>query len=149
MLITDKRISTMVEESRFMEDKRMNEQENLVDGYVMADDETVQDSIRITIDMPDGTSKKYEMMGLFVADVFQYMALSPLDPDDTDIVLLPCEEGPDGEAVFRDFYSDEEYETAAAAFDRLFNDDPDEDISVLDPNEIEEESELTDADYEW
>jgi hypothetical protein len=132
-----------------MEKMQMNEnEENVADGYLMAEDETVQDAIRITIDMPDGTSKEYELMGIFAADVFRYMALSPTDPEDSDIVLMPFEEGPDGEVVFRDFYSDEEYDTAAEEFDRLFNDDPDENIEFLDPDEIESESELTDADYE-
>jgi antitoxin component HigA of HigAB toxin-antitoxin module len=50
--------------------------------------------------------------------------------------------------VFRDFYSDEEYQAAAEAFDRLFNDDPDEDLTELNPDEIVSESELSDEDYE-
>jgi hypothetical protein len=76
------------------------------------------------------------------------MALAPVDPDDMDIVILPYEEGSEGEVVFRDFYSDEEYQAAAEAFDRLFNDDPDEDLTELNPDEIVSESELSDEDYE-
>jgi uncharacterized protein YrzB (UPF0473 family) len=118
------------------------------DGYVMRDGETVQDSIRITMERPDGTKQEFDVMGIFTEDVFQYMALAPVDPDDMDIVILPYEEGSKGEVVFRDFYSDEEYQAAAEAFDRLFNDDPDEDLTVMNPEDIASESELSDEDYE-
>jgi len=118
------------------------------DGYVMQDGETVQDSIRITMESLDGTKQEFDMMGIFMEDVFQYMALASVDPDDMDIVILPYEEGPEGEVVFRDFYSDEEYQAAAEAFDRLFNDDPDEDLTVMNPDDIVSEGELSDKDYE-
>jgi uncharacterized protein YrzB (UPF0473 family) len=121
---------------------------NEEDGYAMQDGETVQDSIRITMESPDGTKREFDVMGIFTEDVFQYMALAPVDPDDMDIVILPYEEGSEGEVVFRDFYSDEEYQAAAEAFDRLFNDDPDEDLTELNPDEIVSESELSDEDYE-
>jgi uncharacterized protein YrzB (UPF0473 family) len=119
---------------------------NIMSSHIMEEGETVQDSIQITMETPDGLEKVYEVMGLFTADVFQYIALAPMDPEDMDIVILPCEEGAEGEMVFRDFYSDEEYETAQEAFDRLFNDDPDEDLTVLDPEQIVSEEELSDED---
>lgn len=116
-------------------------------GHIMEEGEELQESLLITFEAEDGGKKEYAVMGMFVADVFQYMALVPTDPEETDVVLMPYEEGEDGFVEFRDFYSEEEYEKADEAFQE-FLEDYQADGLYLNEEFVAEESELDEGEYE-
>lgn len=115
-------------------------------GYIMQEGEELQENLLITFDMEDGVRKEYALMGMFVADVFQYMALVPTDPEDMNIVIVPYEEGEDGMVEFRDFYSDEEYDKAEEAFQVFAADNMEDDLHI-NPEDVLEEVQLQEEDY--
>lgn len=85
------------------------------------DDEEFHESLRITLNMDDGTEVPCEVLGLFALDEAQYMALYRLDKANGDVAILPYEGDAEGNVCFREFEDEDEYEAAAAEFDRLFN----------------------------
>lgn len=115
-------------------------------GYIMQEGEKLEENLLITFESADGGRNEYALMGMFVADVFQYMALVPTDPQNTEIVLMPYEEAADGFVAFRDFYSDEEYEKADEAFWEFFAEYQADDYPI-DSGDILQKSELQEQDY--
>lgn len=100
--------------------------EALEDDY--GDQDEFQDSLRITLEQEDGTEIPCEAMGLFRVGDGQYMALYRLDLDNGQVDIVPYEEDAEGNVRFREFVDEDEYEDAAAEFDRLFNEEIKEDM---------------------
>ena len=115
-----------------------------IDGYIMEEGEEVVENLIIEMSFQDGETKEYALMGIFVADVFQYMALAPVDEEDMEIKIVPFEEGENDTVEFRDFYSEEEYIKAEEAFHEMFDD---EDDFIINADEVIEERDLTEEDY--
>ena len=115
-----------------------------IGGYIIEDGEEQMNSPVIEMSLHNGEVKKYALMGMFVADVFQYMALAPMDDEDMEVLIVPFEEGEDDTVEFRDFYNEEEYIKAEEAFHKMFDED---DEFVINMDEVIEECELTQEDY--
>lgn len=115
-----------------------------IDGYLMEEGEEQIENLIIEMSFHDGEIKKYALMGVFVADVFQYMALAPVDDEDMEVMIVPFEEGENDTVEFRDFYNEEEYIVAEEAFHEMFDDDDD---FIINADEVIEERELTEEDY--
>ena len=78
------------------------------------------------MERPDGTLFRFNLLGQFTNKEFtkEYVAVRDVDdPDEENIILIPCHEGEDGMAVFENFESQEEYEEAEERFYELFNDE--------------------------
>ncbi|MDO5785524.1 MAG: DUF1292 domain-containing protein [Eubacteriales bacterium] len=93
-----------------------------------AKEDQFRESVRITLELFDGTEQEYEIVGIFAVDNHsQYMALHPWDHEDEAYVqLVPFEEGQDGEVAFRDFRDEKEYQQAEAVFQEMFTQDEEE-----------------------
>lgn len=115
-----------------------------IDGYLMEEGEEQIENLIIEMSFHDGEIKKYALMGVFVADVFQYMALAPVDDEDMEVMIVPFEEGENDTVEFRDFYNEEEYIKAEEAFHEMFDD---EDDFIINEDEVVEERDLTEEDY--
>ena len=92
------------------------------------DPEDIHENWELTWEGEDGTCLRYEVIGLFAVEGRnQYIALHPLDVgDDQAVVLLPYEEGENGDVVFTEFGSEEEYRKAQETFIRYFIEEDDE-----------------------
>lgn len=107
------------------------------DNFVFdgAEDMTMEEAIEdakepyiVTFDMADGSSLDYEILGAFLMDNTNYMALSPLaeGSEENEVHLFRFVEGENGEVEFQNIDDDMEYEMASIYF-RDMVDDLDED----------------------
>lgn len=106
------------------------------------DPEDIHENWELTWKGADGTCLHYEVIGLFAVDGRkQYIALHPMDVgDDQGVVLLPYGEGEDGNVVFTEFETEEEYRKAQETFVRYFIEEEDEE--AFEDVEIEGEAVL-------
>lgn len=79
----------------------------------------------VTLEMSDGSTKKYEAMGVFLAEDRQYMALHPAGAPaegDIPVLLLRYDQGEDDELILNQIEDDDEFEAAERAFQQMLGD---------------------------
>ncbi len=79
----------------------------------------------VTLELSDGSTKKYEAMGVFLAGDRQYMALHPADgpaEGDIPVLLLRYDQGEDDELLLSQIEEDDEFEAAERAFQQMLGD---------------------------
>lgn len=74
----------------------------------------------ITLDMGDGTTNDYEILGFMEYGGKQYVALSELDTDEYDVLRVDESENGDGDNVLATIDDEEEYTAVADMFDDKF-----------------------------
>ena len=74
----------------------------------------------LTLDLEDGTQLKCEILGLFEAGGKTYIAVMPDDGSD-DVYLYLYNEISEEEFVLEDIEDDDEFDRAAAEFERVMS----------------------------
>lgn len=99
--------------------------QNLNDNDIFPVDENDTD-VMVTLDLDNGESIDCEILVIFDTDDGSYIALMPVDDNgiplnDEEALLYRYSESEDedGSPVIDNIESDEEYESAAAAFDQI------------------------------
>lgn len=82
------------------------------------DENDIQDSMKIEMELPDGSRGSFEVVSVFKANQDKlYMALHRVDDsDESSVIITPITESDNGEVQFGDFESEEEYNNAENAF---------------------------------
>ncbi|MBS5521328.1 MAG: DUF1292 domain-containing protein [Clostridiales bacterium] len=78
----------------------------------------------VTLTLDDGTELECSVLAIFPAGENQYIALVPLDQEDSedgDVYLYRFQEFEDGEIQLDNIVDDDEYELVADAFDELLD----------------------------
>lgn len=80
-----------------------------------------EETLRIWLEEEGGREREYELVGTFGVDEKDYMALSPMDGEPDEVVLIGFHAGEQDEILFDPIERDEEYEHISQVFLELFN----------------------------
>ncbi len=77
--------------------------------------------MQFVLEMPDGTEKEFEVIGVFGVEDRDYMALEPVGASGAEAYLIGFHAGPEDEIVLDPIEDDEEYAYISKVFLDLFN----------------------------
>lgn len=97
----------------------------------------LHESFTITWTLPDHTEQHFELIGIFALDDRQYMALHPMEEEESSVWLLPYIEGKNGELEFDQFRNEDEFIRAKTYFLEWFI--KEELLEEQDMEEVEDE----------
>ncbi len=80
----------------------------------------LHESFTITWTLPDYTEVHFELIGVFALEDRQYMALHPMEEEESSVCVVPYIEGKDGELQFDQFKNEDEFVRAKEYFIEWF-----------------------------
>lgn len=80
----------------------------------------LHESFTITWTLPDHTELHFELIGVFALEDRQYMALHPMEEEESSVWVTPYIEGKDGELQFDQFKDEDEFIRAKERFIEWF-----------------------------